>query len=439
MKIEKINSYESAVSYILEIPRFLAKNDTESTKECLRHVGEGNIETVIHIAGTNGKGSTCAFINSAYMALGKRVGMFTSPHLVDIRERIQINGEMISKEDFLDCTNAVIDSINEVRAVKENYHPSFFEFVFFIGVCYFAKSDVDVVIYETGLGGRLDATNSLTKKDVCVITEIGMDHMEYLGDTFEKIAGEKAGIIMPDVPVVYWNGRKECAHVIESRAKEIGSATYSVCEKNVKIVQKKEKNIDFSYNNSYDSNAIFTVHSYAQYQVLNAALALRTLEVLGIDIAREEIKKGISDMNWPGRMEQICEGVFVDGGHNVDGIEAFVQSVKADGCDGKRYLIYSAVSDKQVGIISRMLVECDAFDRIAICEIDSHRAKGIEELMSVFEELVRDKGDKLVLESYRDIREAMDGEMKHRGDKDRLYICGSLYLVGEVKEYIEAK
>lgn len=439
MKIAKIDSYEKAVSYILEIPRFLAKNDSESTKECLRHVGEGDIDTVIHIAGTNGKGSTCAFLNSVYMAMGKKTGMFTSPHLVDIRERIQIDGQMISKEDFLASTNAVIDCINEVRKTKESYHPSFFEFVFFIAVYYFASQKVDVAIYETGLGGRLDATNSLSKKDICVITEIGMDHMEYLGDTFAKIAGEKAGIIANNVPVVYWSGREECASVIETQAKAVNASAYPVCEENVKFVSLNEKSIDFSYIYGYDRNAIFRVSSYAQYQVYNAAMALKTLQVLGIDIECKEVVSGIAAMNWPGRMEQVCDRIFVDGGHNVDGIEAFVKSVKADRCKGNRYLIYSAVSDKQVDIIGSMLVESGAFSRISICEIDSSRAKKIDELILLFEELVKNKGDKIVLESYRDIQMALEGETKYLKEDDRLYICGSLYLVGEVKAFFEAK
>lgn len=439
MKIDKFNSYESAVSYILEIPRFLAKNDTEATRACLKQVGEGNIETVIHIAGTNGKGSTCAFINSVYMALGKKVGMFTSPHLVDIRERIQINGEMISKEEFLASANAVVDSINVIRKKSESYHPSFFEFIFLICVHYFKTSDVDVAIYETGLGGRLDATNSLTKKDICVITEVGMDHMEYLGDTYEKIAGEKAGIIAAKMPVVFWNGRSECTKVIEQQAGMLGAKAYAVSKENVKIICVNEKSIDFSYDYSYDKNATFMVNSYAHYQIYNAAMALKTLQVLGIDIEQKEVKQGISNMNWPGRMEQVCEGVFIDGGHNVDGIEAFVQSVLEDGCKGKRYLIYSAVSDKQIDVISEMLVGSGAFDRIAVCEIDSYRATGIDELMSVFAKPMENSRNKSVLKSYRNIKEAMKGERPLLVENDRLYICGSLYLVGEVKTYIEAE
>lgn len=438
MIIERINSYNEAVSYILEIPRFSAKNEETSTREFLELVGEGKIDTVIHVAGTNGKGSTCAFLNAVFMKIRKKTGMFTSPHLVDIRERIQIDGKMISEEAFLECTNYIIDKINVIRGKNSEYHPSFFEFVFFIAVKYFSDNGIDVAIYETGLGGRLDATNSLSKKDVCIITEVGMDHMEYLGDTFEKIAYEKAGIISDGVPVVYWNEREECSSVIENRAKECNALAYSVGKESAKILKRNDKSIDFSYKSIYDNDIIFTVRSYAQYQVYNAAMALKTLEILGIDVESEEVINGISDMHWPGRMEQIDAGIFADGGHNVDGVQAFIESVINDGCKGKRHLLYSAVSDKQVDVISRMLVECNAFDRFALCEINSGRAKKIEELKRIFDTLLLDKGEHQELISYDDVKTALSEERGLIGADDRLYICGSLYLVGAVKEYIEA-
>ena len=433
--IERIDSYDKAVSYILEIPRFLAKNETVATKEFLELLGEGEADLVIHVAGTNGKGSTCAFLNSVFMKMGKKTGMFTSPHLVDIRERIQINGEMISREDFLNCTNAVIDKINEIREKKEGYHPSFFEFVFFIAVRYFAQNNLDVVIWETGLGGRLDATNSLSRKKLSIITEIGMDHMEYLGDTFEMIAGEKAGIIAEGVPVLYWDGREECTEVFEKKAREQKSEAYSVSDKNVEVLCTNEKSIDFYYKSRYDNNALFTVHSYALYQVKNAAMAIKALEILGYDICSEDIITGISDMNWPGRMEAVEDRIFVDGGHNVDGIEAFINSVLMDGCIGRRHLIYSAVSDKQVEVISKMLLECKAFDRISLCEINSGRAKKLEELKSLFDRFT----EGTEVNTYSDIASAYEAEKGLLELNDRLYICGSLYLVGAVKEYIEAK
>lgn len=438
MKIEKVKSYNEAVSYILEIPRFSAKNDTDATKQFLKKLGECEKQTIIHVAGTNGKGSTCAFLNSVFCEMGKTTGLFTSPHLVDIRERIQIDGTMISEQAFLECTNYVIEKINEFRKEKEQYHPSFFEFIFFVAFKYFADNNVEIAIYETGLGGRLDATNSLWKKDVCVITEIGMDHMEYLGDSYEKIAFEKAGIISEGVPVVYFSKRKECDRVIAQRAEQLEVKCYAVSEKSFEILAQGEKSIDFSYKNQYDKSTIFTVNTYAHYQVENAALAIQTLEVLGFDVESSEVKRGISKMHWPGRMEKVADQIFVDGGHNVDGIDAFLKSVLTDGCKGKRYLIFSAVSDKQVDVISRMLIGSNAFERIALCEIESQRAKKLEELKTIFDILVKDIDGRVEIVTYGNVSEAYDAERGRIGVDDRLYICGSLYLIGAVKEYIEA-
>lgn len=448
MKPDRINDYETAVSYILGIPRFSAKNDTQTTKEFLKLVGENKSATVIHVAGTNGKGSVCAFLDSVHRKMGKKTGLFTSPHLVDIRERICIDGEMISKEDFLHCTNYIIERIGEFNGVDGAYHPSFFEFVFFIAVHYFDLKKVDVEIWETGLGGRLDATNALSKKDICIITPIGMDHMEYLGNTIAQIAGEKAGIIKEDVPVVYMSGEEDANEAIEKIAKEKHADCYRVDQENVEILGINQKNIDFSYKCSYDSNAIFSVHTYALYQVSNASLCLSALQKLyGEDIVMtEEVHSGISSMNWPGRMEEVEPGVFVDGGHNVHGVKAFIESVKADGYDGRRMLLFSAVSDKQVDLMGQMLVESNLFSEINICRIENSRGTETEQLKRIIGDSI-EKAKKenaaecstVGMREYNSLREAYDDMVLRKPQDYRMYICGSLYLVGAVKEYIEEK
>lgn len=455
MKTERINDYEAAVSYILGIPRFSAKNDMETTKSFLTYIGENENAKVIHVAGTNGKGSVCAFLDSVHRKMGCKTGLFTSPHLVDIRERICIDGQMISREDFLDCTNYVLDKIEEFNGEEGTYHPSFFEFVFFIAVRYFALTNVDVEIFETGLGGRLDATNSLSRKDICIITPIGMDHMEYLGDSIGKIAGEKAGIIKSGVPVVYMAGEEDANQAIETVAKEKNAYCYQVNESKAQILGIKEKNIDFSYKCDYDSNAIFTVHTYALYQVSNASLCLSALQILyGEDIVmKEEVHLGISSMNWPGRMEEVVPGVFVDGGHNVHGVRAFIESVKADGYDGRRMLLFSAVSDKQVDVMGQMLVESGLFNEINVCRIDNSRGTETEILKQIISDSIKNSEQsegkeqglgqthlkKLEMKEYSSLQEAYDDMVERRPQDYRMYICGSLYLVGAVKEYIEEK
>ena len=432
--MKRFKDYDEAVSYILEIPRFSAKNDMEATGAFLKIIGEPKADTVIHVAGTNGKGSTCAFLNSVYMKQHKKTGMFTSPHLLDIRERIRIDGELISRQDFLECANLIMKKLDDIRQRKPDYHPSFFEFMFFMAVSYFAKCGAEVIIYETGLGGRLDATNSLSKKSVCVITQIGMDHMEYLGDTPELIAAEKSGIIKSNVPVVYWQDDKGLDRVIKDRAEELGCEAYPVGRENIADISFDKKNIDFSYKYGYDKCVMFRVHSYALYQVYNASLALKTLQVLqGSDsIDSPEVKAGIADMIWRGRMEQIDEGIFVDGGHNEDGIAAFIDSVAKDGCKKSRHLIFSAVNDKRVIAMSRMLAKCGLFDRISLCELSGSRASGLDELKKIFEDTIDDTKSGITLTVYDHVREAYDQERKRLKEGERLYICGSLYLVADI-------
>ena len=433
--------YDEAVSYILEIPRFSAKNDTNITKEFLSLIGEPKEAVVIHVAGTNGKGSVCAFLNSIYIKKGEKTGLFTSPHLTDIRERIRVNNEMISKEEFLEVAEYIMEKITLMQEKYNEYHPSFFEFLFFMAVRYFTVKKTEVIIYETGLGGRLDATNSIMRKSVSVITEIGFDHMEYLGNDIASIAGEKAGIIMRNVPVVFWDGNEISSSVIKETAKKLGCKAYGVNEKNAADISVHKKNIDFSYKNRYDKSVMFRVRTYALYQVYNAVLALKTLQVLhGEDyIFTDDVKEGIADMKWPGRMDEIAEGIITDGGHNEDGIEAFVASVRQDGCIGKRRLIFSAVNDKQIKKICEILVKSDAFDNIALCELTSGRAMSIKELKKIFEDTLTENNSRIRLTVYEHVGEAFEGEKALLEKNDILYIAGSLYLVGEIREYTGAE
>ena len=219
-------NYEEAVAYIEETPKFTTKNKMEHTKECLKRLGNPQDKfRVIHVAGTNGKGSTCAFLTSILREAGYSCGLFTSPHLVVINERFQINEKNISDEVFLDAFCKVKELADEL--VKEgNYHPTYFEFLFLMGMVIFADADVDYVVLETGLGGRLDATTAVENPVACVITSISFDHMQYLGNTIEEIAGEKAGIIVPGVPVIYDGNDQKAAEVIRERAQELNSPCF---------------------------------------------------------------------------------------------------------------------------------------------------------------------------------------------------------------------
>ena len=198
MEKRTISTYEEAVDYINEIPRFTTKNTMDDTRAFLHRLGDPDQSMrIIHVAGTNGKGSVCAYMRFILEAAGYRTAVFTSPHLTDIRERFVIDGEMVSEKAFLGAFLRIYDLLD-----AKTPHPTFFEYLFLMAMILFSESRPDFCILETGLGGRLDATNAVSRKELAVITRIGLDHTEYLGDTLEKIAAEKAGILQDRKSVV---------------------------------------------------------------------------------------------------------------------------------------------------------------------------------------------------------------------------------------------
>ena len=373
MHKSEIRTYKQAEEYILEVPKFTTKNPLEETRGFYqflqkRDYKEESLGKIIHIAGTNGKGSVCSFVNSVCLESGYHVGMFTSPHLITMRERFMIDGEMVSEEAFLDAFFWLEEAIDAYHEISPDYQPTFFERLFFMSLCLFQKAGVDISIMETGLGGRLDTTNVMEKPSVCVITEIGLDHMAYLGETIEQIAGEKAGIIKPGIPVVYADKRGESSVVIERIAKEKEACCYKVSKNAYKINKIQKKCIDFSVCSRYYDYVRLVVETAAVYQVENATIAMSALEVLKekeqlTQITQETMRSGIRKMRWPGRMEEVLPQVFIDGAHNEDGVEAFLASVKAGWQqeDGKRcFLIFSAVNDKKYDKMIEMLAELSA-------------------------------------------------------------------------------
>lgn len=426
MENRKSVTYEEAVEYIERLPRFRTDYCPEDTRRSLRSLGNPERSlNVIHVAGTNGKGSTCSYLKSILEAAGKRVAMFTSPHLVDIRERFFIGKEMVSREAF--CKAFL--QVHEVLEIREGYYPTFFEYLFLMAVLIFAEEKTDYCILETGLGGRLDSTNSIDNPILCIITKIGYDHMEYLGNTLAQIAEEKAGIIKQGVPVVYWKEKKEADTVIEKKAKSLSSPCISVSKDLVDLNFFDDKRIDFSYKSRYYGYVGFEVNTKAHYQTENAALAIAAAEqVLGDDMLHH-IQAGISAMHWEGRMEEVLPNVFLDGAHNEDGIDAFLNSVKYDSCKGKRSLLFSVVHDKQYQKMADKIQKSGLFHRIYTAPIDSSRSISTEELEALFH------GGGTVIR-YPSPERALEAMLNDREADDYLYIAGSLYLIGQLKKWL---
>lgn len=427
-------NYKEAVNYIYGLRKFGKDTGRIRASRALKVLGNPQRRlNVIHVAGTNGKGSVCAFINSVLIKLGYNVGMFTSPHLVIVNERIRINGIMISNEEFLQLFNKVY----KVSATIEDSGEeglAFFDFVYVMAVLYFDKMKVDYVVMETGLGGENDATVTLNPKLMSIITSISLDHTEILGDTLGKIAKEKAGIISDYTPVVYWDGGNEISQVLEKRAGDCHSKSYFVNEKSFKISKIDRKYIDFSVENSYYEKSMFSIKGACLYQVMNATLALEAISHLSDkkNWSLELIRQAIWETVWEGRMEEVSSNVYVDGAHNPDGIVRLIESVKLMKNEtDKIYLLFGAVCEKDYSHMIEALCCSGIFDGFVITQINNSRKLKAD---LIYQEFCKYTDKTVILEA--DNKEAFQKAKNLLGEGDFLICAGSLYLVGVIKEML---
>lgn len=428
-------TYEEAAAYIEEIPKFTKKHTLEHTKMFLKRLGNPAADRkIVHVAGTNGKGSVCAYLQAILMAEGKRTGFFTSPHLVSVNERIRVDNIQIDNETFLKVFRKVLKIVRQM--VEDGIeHPSYFEFLFGMGMTAFAETDVEYIILETGLGGRLDATNAIDNPALAIITSISLDHTAILGDTIEKIAGEKAGIIKPGVPVFFDGSSKKAAEVIKAKASELGVSCREVTKNAYEIQEVHRKYIAFSRRSAYDKDVIFQVPMCGCYQAMNAELALEASEYLlaGEEIHMDRWKEALAELHWEGRMERVGAHITVDGAHNPGAMEAFVESVKAldESERGEMVLLFSAVSDKKYDQMIEYLCENLDVKAYVVTQIEDERGVSAEELADVF----RRYTDRPVYCKER-LEDAVRTAMNERGETGEIYCLGSLYLVGMMKKLL---
>ncbi len=447
-------TYHEAEAFLSEIPKFTKKNPFEETKGFYTFIQncdngrycEKNLGKIIHIAGTNGKGSVCAFLQSICIESGYKTAMFTSPHLRTTRERFCIDGKMISEEAFVEAFNWLTKNIERYQYQMPDYCPTYFERLFFMGIYIFARAGVAVTILETGLGGRLDTTNVIRQPVLTVITQIGLDHMEYLGTTIEAIAAEKAGIIKPKIPVIFSDRKKAASDVIRKKAVQSGCLCEAVSKNDYKINEFQKKYIDFSVSSLYYDYGSFLTGTTAAYQVENAAVSIRACEILKKEcdfdkITVQSIKEGILNMHWAGRMEEIGPGVFIDGAHNEDGIAAFVQSVQnmhdfaGIGKKGSCVLIFSVVKDKQYDKMIEMLCSLQMITDFVLTHIPGGRGADLVGLQELFVRFTKDSGQRIHI--FEEIEDAVAFGLLARGENGVSYVVGSLYLAGLVEEIID--
>ena len=424
-------NYEEAVNYFLDIPRFAAKkHDLSGLRRFLEELGNPDRRLkIIHVAGTNGKGSVCAFLESILREQGMKTAAFTSPHLVRVNERFRFDGESVDDGTFLEAFLAVRQAAEKLEREGVS-HPTFFEFAFLMFMVMCKTRAPQWVILETGMGGRLDATNVIEKPQLVVITSVGLDHMQYLGSTVEAIAGEKAGILKRGVLVVFDANRPEVRAVIEKRAAGLSCGVYAVQKSWYNRTDMDGESLTMEIP---DKALRLTVPFAAQYQADNAMRAVTAARLFGIP--DEVIARGIQKTRWPGRMEQVMPGVFLDGAHNEDGIRAFASAasriVKRERELGKGrtvYLLLAISSDKEHASMTRLLCENLPFDVLFVTQV----AYGRRLESSILEREASGLTERPV-EVYDTVGGALEELLKRRSPGDLIFCAGSLYLIGEIK------
>lgn len=424
-------TYKEIVTYIEEIPRFTRKHSLAHTSEMLLFLGNPqNGKKIIHVAGTNGKGSVCAYLDAMLRAEGKSTGLFTSPHLVKMNERIVLNGKQISDEGFCEVFEETMQAVRRMQDAGLE-HPTFFEFLFAMAMKAYDRAGMEYIVLETGLGGRLDATSSV-EPVACVITSIGLDHMEYLGDTVEQIAGEKAGIIRPEVPVFFAQTAPESDSVIEKTAEKEGCFCKKIGKDAYEILGIEDKHIAFSCLNDYYGTTTWKLNNIGLYQPHNALLAMEVMRGLFGENGHPHLwKEALEAVRWRGRMEEVLPGVYVDGAHNISAVKAFAETVEKAGFADA--VLFSAVRDKDYEEMIKYLCEHTEAACYIVTQIEDARGTRADELGVVFRKYT-DKPVRVI----GSVKDAFEYAVSSRRGGN-VYCLGSLYLTGMIEGYLGSR
>ncbi len=379
----------------------------------------------VHVAGTNGKGSTCAMIESALRAAGKHTGLFTSPHLCEPSERIRLDGQPVSHEQFTEAFNRVHRVVEELLEDGRIYlHTTYFETVTAMAMLAFAEAACDMVVLEVGLGGRLDATN-VVRPDLCVVTPIDFDHEAFLGKSLESIAREKAGILKAGVPAVFARQRPEADDVLTQRAAELAVPIFRTADWATRDLQLTARGSSFRLLGSRDLQICCPLAG--EHQVENATTAAVALVQLGI--SDSGIEHGIAATHWAGRLQRICENpeIIVDGAHNPAGARALAAYIERFYAGRGVRLIYGAMRDKAVAEIGGILFPLAR--QVIVTAPHQQRALSPEAMLE--------------LTSHADVRCAATLQdalavVHHAGPDDVIFITGSLFLVAEALQLLGA-
>jgi dihydrofolate synthase / folylpolyglutamate synthase len=425
------HTYEQAVDWIHSRLRLGIKPGLlrmEWMLDKLNHP-ERRLKT-IHIGGTNGKGSTVTFLRSILENAGYRVGTFTSPYFEQFNERISINGVPISDEHLIELTNTIKPLADELEATELG-GPTEFEVITAMSIYYFAKtSPVDVVIYEVGLGGRFDSTNVIHPL-LSIITSIGLDHTAILGETYEEIAFEKAGIIKNGVSVITGVKQPEALEVIRKKAADTMSPFYQLGEQFSASSRSSLKNGEqFTFSSMFMPFENLEISMLGSHQIDNASLAVMAAQILNnfysFMIEELHVRDGLKKAYWPGRLEILSEDplVLIDGAHNEEGINALASEIKSRFADKKVSILFAALKDKK---LDKMISVLDGTaDSLTFTSFDFPRAATAEELLTE----CANTANTATAEDYNEFLQQKLPQLK---DNEMLIVTGSLYFLSEVK------
>lgn len=426
-------NYKEAIEYIENTGKFGVNLGLSRIQRLCQLLGNPEKELkIIHVGGTNGKGSTTTFISKVLMAQGYKVGIYTSPYIERFTERIKINNEEIGEEEVASLMEVMLPHIKTL--INEGYeHPTEFEIITAAALKYFFDKGTDYVVLEVGLGGRFDATNIVSPL-VSVITTISYDHMHILGKTLKEIAGEKAGIIKTGRPVVIYPQQEEAMKVLEEACKLQEAEIHRVDELKYEILIDTEDGIIFNVQGTESYNNL-KIKLLGEHQVLNAITALKCIEVLkalGVEIKKEAIYSGFETAVWPGRFEILSPfpHIILDGGHNIEGIKALAKAVKKYFNDKKVHIVCGIFKDKDYLKMVKEL--CNLGEDFITVAPESPRALGASELAKI----ISDEGKMAV--AAADMKDAINLGKNITKENEVLLFCGSLFMIGEARSILKA-
>ncbi|MBU5307098.1 bifunctional folylpolyglutamate synthase/dihydrofolate synthase [Clostridioides mangenotii] len=428
-------NYEEALQYISNTNRFGIKLGLETVTRLLELLGnpQENLN-IIHVAGTNGKGSVCSFISNILIDAGYSVGLYTSPYLENFTERIRVDQNEIPKEEVANIVNIIDKKISIM--LKEGYsNPTEFEIVTAMALYYYNLCNVDYVVLEVGLGGRYDATNVIKESLVSVITSISLDHIGVLGDTISKIAYEKAGIIKNSGTVVVYKQEYEAEEVIREICRKKDAKYIGVDFDSIEIVRSDINTQVFNYTSSTYEYKNLEMKLIGEHQIKNAILAINVIEYLNIhkkiNVNIENIKTGLLDTKWPGRIEIIKEAplFIIDGAHNLDGAKSLAKVLEKNFSDKKETLIIGMLKDKEIDSVLEVLTPY--FNKVIVTYPISDRSMEVDDLKIKISNYIED------VVAIKDINDAVNLALKNANKDDVIIAAGSLYMIGAIRTIVK--